>query len=396
MRSCGSGEGTNQAPVRFFVSFGEGRANARFLGVCPPCTRAGRHTTRHAHPAPAQPTKGGGRPGRRRQPEAATARGGPHPSFCFSARALIQPPPHLVPGVQHGVARRLVELGLARHFWGGWSGGVRGGERTTNKKNEECCDPHSLPSNLRVLGGHARARPSLVPHQRTHTRSHTMAEHLASLFGTEKDRVNVSKGRGERGARSAGILAVARRPPPALRACEITTQTRQHQNSHSNPHLFFPQCPFYFKIGACRHGDRCSRAHNKPSVSPTLLLRNLYENRAAGSAAAVTARDARGLPASAAASSSSASQADFEAFYEDVFEELARYGRLDALNVCDNVADHLVGAVYAQWADEASAAAAHADLNGRFYEGRPIVAEFSPVTDFREVRIEKEERREER
>lgn len=150
------------------------------------------------------------------------------------------------------------------------------------------------------------------------------------------------------------------------------------------------QCPFYFKIGACRHGDRCSRAHNKPSVSPTLLLRNLYENRAAGSAAAVTARDARGLPASAAASSSSASQADFEAFYEDVFEELARYGRLDALNVCDNVADHLVGAVYAQWADEASAAAAHADLNGRFYEGRPIVAEFSPVTDFREVRTERE------
>ena len=155
------------------------------------------------------------------------------------------------------------------------------------------------------------------------------------------------------------------------------------------PH--FSQCPFYFKIGACRHGDRCSRAHNKPSVSPTLLLRNLYENAAAGNASAVTARDATGLPASAASAASSASQADFEAFYEDVFEELARYGSLDALNVCDNVADHLVGAVYAQWADEDAAAAAHADLNGRFYEGRPIAAEFSPVTDFREVREERVE-----
>ncbi|KAF5782231.1 putative transcription factor C3H family [Helianthus annuus] len=41
----------------------------------------------------------------------------------------------------------------------------------------------------------------------------TMAEHLASIFGTEKDRVN---------------------------------------------------CLFYFKIGACRHGDRCSRLHTKP------------------------------------------------------------------------------------------------------------------------------------
>lgn len=53
-----------------------------------------------------------------------------------------------------------------------------------------------------------------------------MAEHLASIFGTEKDRVN---------------------------------------------------CPFYFKIGACRHGDRCSRLHTKPSISPTLVLSNMYQ-----------------------------------------------------------------------------------------------------------------------
>ena len=26
-------------------------------------------------------------------------------------------------------------------------------------------------------------------------------------------------------------------------------------------------CSFYFKIGACRHGDRCSRLHNKPTFS---------------------------------------------------------------------------------------------------------------------------------
>lgn len=43
-----------------------------------------------------------------------------------------------------------------------------------------------------------------------------MAEYLASIFGTEKDKVN---------------------------------------------------CSFYFKIGACRHGDRCSRLHNKPTFS---------------------------------------------------------------------------------------------------------------------------------
>lgn len=37
-------------------------------------------------------------------------------------------------------------------------------------------------------------------------------------------------------------------------------------------------CSFYFKIGACRHGDRCSRIHNKPTFSQTCLLQNLYVN----------------------------------------------------------------------------------------------------------------------
>ncbi|KAG4302948.1 hypothetical protein PCK1_000891 [Pneumocystis canis] len=39
-------------------------------------------------------------------------------------------------------------------------------------------------------------------------------------------------------------------------------------------------CSFYFKIGACRHGDRCSRKHVKPSYSQTILCPNLYQNPA--------------------------------------------------------------------------------------------------------------------
>jgi hypothetical protein len=72
-------------------------------------------------------------------------------------------------------------------------------------------------SESRALGGRSEEVQS-------HCR--VMAEHLASIFGTEKDRVN---------------------------------------------------CPFYFKIGACRHGDRCSRMHNRPTISPTLLFSNMYQ-----------------------------------------------------------------------------------------------------------------------
>ncbi|GLT63820.1 hypothetical protein SLA2020_363540 [Shorea laevis] len=152
-----------------------------------------------------------------------------------------------------------------------------------------------------------------------------MAEHLASIFGTEKDRVN---------------------------------------------------CPFYFKIGACRHGDRCARLHTKPSISPTILLSNMYQRPDM----ITPGVDAQGNPLDPRKI-----QEHFEAFYEDLFEELSKYGDIESLNVCDNLADHMVGNVYVQFREEEHAANALRNLSGRFYDGRPIIVDFSPVTDFREA-----------
>ncbi|XP_020107462.1 splicing factor U2af small subunit B-like [Ananas comosus] len=152
-----------------------------------------------------------------------------------------------------------------------------------------------------------------------------MAEHLASIFGTEKDRVN---------------------------------------------------CPFYFKIGACRHGDRCSRLHNRPTISPTLLLSNMYQRPDM----ITPGVDAQGQPIDPRKI-----QEHFEDFYEDIFEELSKFGEIESLNVCDNLADHMIGNVYVQFREEDQAAAAMRALQGRFYSGRPIIVDFSPVTDFREA-----------
>ncbi|CAO2625934.1 Splicing factor U2AF 26 kDa subunit [Lemmus lemmus] len=113
-----------------------------------------------------------------------------------------------------------------------------------------------------------------------------MAEYLASIFGTEKDKVN---------------------------------------------------CSFYFKIGACRHGDRCSRLHNKPTFS------------------------------------------------QEVFTELQeKYGEIEEMNVCDNLGDHLVGNVYVKFRREEDAERAVTELNNRWFNGQAVHAELSPVTDFRE------------
>jgi len=97
-----------------------------------------------------------------------------------------------------------------------------------------------------------------------------MANYLASIFGTEQDKVN---------------------------------------------------CSFYYKIGACRHGDRCSRKHVKPSYSQTILMPNMYQN---------PAFDPKNRM------NGSQLQNHFDAFYEDVWCEMCKYGELEELVVCEN------------------------------------------------------------
>uniref|UniRef100_A0A674GQW7 U2 small nuclear RNA auxiliary factor 1 n=1 Tax=Taeniopygia guttata TaxID=59729 RepID=A0A674GQW7_TAEGU len=153
-----------------------------------------------------------------------------------------------------------------------------------------------------------------------------MAEYLASIFGTEKDKVN---------------------------------------------------CSFYFKIGACRHGDRCSRLHNKPTFSQTIALLNIYRNPQNSS------QSADGLRC---AVSDVEMQEHYDEFFEEVFTEMEeKYGEVEEMNVCDNLGDHLVGNVYVKFRREEDAEKAVIDLNNRWFNGQPIHAELSPVTDFREA-----------
>ncbi|KAH7051799.1 splicing factor U2AF 26 kDa subunit-like protein [Linnemannia elongata] len=70
---------------------------------------------------------------------------------------------------------------------------------------------------------------------------------------------------------------------------------------------------------------------------------------------------------------------------KDFFVELAKYGEIEEMHVCDNIGDHLVGNIYARFKYEEDAGNAVESLNNRFYAGRPLWAELSPVTDFREA-----------
>ncbi len=155
-----------------------------------------------------------------------------------------------------------------------------------------------------------------------------MADYLASIFGTEKDKVN---------------------------------------------------CSFYFKIGACRHGEKCSKVHNKPTFSQTVLLKNLYLN-----------------PLNTSHQSADRAIIDqmnddeLQKHFDDIFEELfiemeAKYGEIEEMNICDNLSEHLAGNTYVKFRYEEDAEKACQDLNNRWFNRRPVYAELSPVTDFHEA-----------
>jgi hypothetical protein len=91
------------------------------------------------------------------------------------------------------------------------------------------------------------------------------------------------------------------------------------------------ELPSAQKIGACRHGDRCSRKHVKPSYSQTILMPNLYQN---------PAYDPKNRM------NPSQLQNHFDAFYEDIWCELCKYGELEELVVCDNNNDRTYSSAF--------------------------------------------------
>ena len=108
-----------------------------------------------------------------------------------------------------------------------------------------------------------------------------MADYLASIFATEKDKVN---------------------------------------------------CSFYFKIGACRHGLKCTKSHHVPAFSQTVLLKGLYLNRLDNVQNEITQ------------STVEEQQQHFDDIYEELFVEMEeKYGELEELNICENISDHLQG-----------------------------------------------------
>lgn len=121
-----------------------------------------------------------------------------------------------------------------------------------------------------------------------------MANHLASIFGTEKDRVNcpfyfkigwvytaVRQAKQSTWLRRQTVAQTFPACPPTICLVHASTpcSTLRPQPCHLHgPHPPHTQTLPFPPRSACRHGDRCSRLHNRPTISPTLLLQNMYQN----------------------------------------------------------------------------------------------------------------------
>lgn len=103
------------------------------------------------------------------------------------------------------------------------------------------------------------------------------------------------------------------------------------------------KCKFYYKIGSCRHAERCTKLHKEPKHSQTVLLRHFY-----CSPLNQSKQFYQVLPLHQYTPEEL--QAHFDESYEEIFIELERkYGELEDLYVCENLGSHMAGNVYAKF-----------------------------------------------
>ncbi|KAL1021752.1 hypothetical protein UPYG_G00017540 [Umbra pygmaea] len=134
-------------------------------------------------------------------------------------------------------------------------------------------------------------------------------------------------------------------------------------------------CPFFLKTGACRFGDRCSRKHVHPPCSTTLMIRGMFATFGMDQ----RSRDDYDTDACLEYSEEEVLQ-QFVDFYEDVLPEFRNAGKVVQFKVSCNFEPHLRGNVYVQFDTEEQCREAFMIFNGRWYAGKQLQCEFSPVT----------------
>ncbi|ROT62911.1 putative U2 small nuclear ribonucleoprotein auxiliary factor 35 kDa subunit-related protein 2 [Penaeus vannamei] len=148
------------------------------------------------------------------------------------------------------------------------------------------------------------------------------------------------------------------------------TQNPEPPEGYGRREIVHPKgepCPFFTKTGACRFGIQCSRYHDYPDQSRTLLFPNMYSHFGLEHLA-LDIHDSD----VALEYSDSESYQHFRDFFEDTLPEFQRCGIVLQFKVCCNTSPHLRGNVYVQYSSIEAAMKARTLFNGRWYAGRQL------------------------
>lgn len=139
-------------------------------------------------------------------------------------------------------------------------------------------------------------------------------------------------------------------------------------------------CSFFLKTGSCRYGEACSKFHPYPTVSSTILIKNMFEapGFSEPSDDVQDHDDDLEYP-------DEEIQERFDSFWQDILPELLKYGEIDQLRVCRNHSQHLRGNVYVGYQRQEDAERAYAELQGRFYAGKQMQVIYTPIRNWKQA-----------
>jgi splicing factor U2AF 35 kDa subunit len=158
-----------------------------------------------------------------------------------------------------------------------------------------------------------------------------------------------------------------------------------HDHSQGGERYTTEECKFWKRVGACRHGHSCAKRHNRPKVSKTVVFWNLFNNpvrtlfnKSNGKENAE--KDSDVFSTVDVHIDERKLQEEAERLYQDLFVELSmKYGEIETIVICGNYNVHIGGNVLVKFSDERAAANCVRSCNDRWYNGKPIFCELSPV-----------------
>lgn len=127
-------------------------------------------------------------------------------------------------------------------------------------------------------------------------------------------------------------------------------------------------------MGACRHGDYCTKFHVRPTASPTVLFPMMYPNPMAIEHIQDRQWDFH--------FEKKYLKRHFEHFYKETWRTFMELGRIAELRVVSNLGDHLLGNVYIRFEETADACRIVRDLKAKKLNEVILLPELSPVTNF--------------